>query len=140
MARLVSRRSKDWADIDLDFIAHPTTGDIVKKTGIDAIKRSIRNLVLTNFYDRLFRGYIGGNANRILFENFSIISENNMKDAIIEVISNFEPRARLIDDDNRGVIVRADFDNNALVATISFVEVNSGEFVSFDVILERVRQ
>ena len=45
-------RKPDYSDLDLDFIAHPTTGDVVKKTGVDAIKRSVRNLILTNFYDR----------------------------------------------------------------------------------------
>ncbi len=140
MARTTSRGKKDWSDIDLDFIAHPTTGDVVKKTGIDAIKRSIRNLVLTNFYDRPFRGFIGGNVNRLLFENFNMLSENQIRNAIIEVIVNFEPRAQLLNDEERGVRVLADPDNHNLIATISFIEVNSGEFVRFDVILERVRQ
>ena len=87
-------RKRDWADLDLDFIAHPTTGDVVKKTGVDAIKRSIRNLVLTNFYDRKFRSYIGSNAQKVLFENINPFTATFLKDAITEVITNFEPRAR----------------------------------------------
>ena len=67
MVQKVTRRN-DYSDLDLDFIAHPTTGDVVKKTGVDAIKRSVRNLILTNFYDRPFRSYIGSNAQKILFD------------------------------------------------------------------------
>jgi len=62
-------RKHDYSDLDLDFLAHPTTGDVVRKTGLDAIKRSVRNLVLTNFYDRKFRSAIGSNATKILFDN-----------------------------------------------------------------------
>ena len=50
MVQKVTRKN-DYSDLDLDFIAHPTTKDVVKKTGADAIKRSVRNLILTNFYD-----------------------------------------------------------------------------------------
>ena len=64
-------RKNDYSDLDLDFLAHPTTGDVVKKTGLDAIKRSVRNLILTNYYDKPFRPGIGSNAQKILFDNIN---------------------------------------------------------------------
>ena len=88
-------RKYDYSDLDLDFIAHPTTKDVVKKTGIDSIRRSVRNLVLTNFYDRKFRSYIGSNTQKILFDNINPFTATFLKDAIIEVITNFEPRVKL---------------------------------------------
>lgn len=136
MSVIKTARRHNWSDLDLDFISHPTTGDVVKKTGPDAVKRSIRNLVLTNFYDRKFRHNIGSGAQKLLFELINPLTAGFLKDAIIEVIENFEPRAELIKD---GVSVVADIDNNGYNASISFLMRNSGAPVSFSLFLERVR-
>jgi len=77
-------RKHDWADLDLDFFPHPTTKDVVKKTGPDAIKRAVRNLILTNYYDRPFRSYIGSNAQKILFDNINPLTAAFLKDAITQ--------------------------------------------------------
>jgi phage baseplate assembly protein W len=129
----ISRRP-DYSDLDLDFIPHPTTKDVVIKTGPDAIKRSVRNLILTNFYDRPFRPGIGSNAQRLLFENASPLIANFLTDAIREVIENFEPRVDLID-----VKVQFDNDNNGYNATISYIILNRGEPVVTNIFLERIR-
>ena len=55
MAKSFINRQPDYTDLDLDFLRHPTTSDVVVKSGDDAIKRSIRNLIFTNYYDRPFR-------------------------------------------------------------------------------------
>lgn len=133
MINLVARQP-DYSDLDLDFIAHPTTKDVVKKTGIDAIKRSVRNLILTNFYDRPFRSYIGSNAQKLLFDNASPIVANFLKDAIVEVLSNFEPRISV-----RSVQVVFDIDNNGYNATISFSILNNNLPVVINLFLERIR-
>lgn len=138
MKQNVTRRP-DYSDIDLDFIPHPTTRDVVKKTGIDAIKRSVRNLVLTNFYDRKFQSYIGSNAQALLFENINPLTAAFLKDAIEEVIVKFEPRIRLLEDETRGILVTVDPDNNAYSVRISFIIVNRGEPASIDLFLERIR-
>lgn len=130
-------RQPDYLDLDLDFLPHPTTGDVLKKTGVDAIKRSVRNLVLTNFYDRPFQSYIGSNAQKILFDNINPFSAIFLKDSIIEVISNFEPRVRLIDNDP--VVVTVSPDNNGYNAKISFIIINRGEPATINLFLERIR-
>lgn len=132
-------RKYDYSDLDLDFIAHPTTKDVVKKTGIDAIKRSIRNLILTNFYDRPFRPYIGSSAQKILFDNVSPLTAIFLKNAIIEVINNYEPRAQLANDSDNGVIVQVNADNNGYNVRISFVTVNRSEPAVISFFLERIR-
>ena len=129
-------REPNYRDIDLDFLPHPTTKDVVKKTGIDAIKRSVRNLVLTNFYDRPFQSYIGSNAQKLLFENINPLTQNFIKDAIEEVITNFEPRVRLVDN---SVNVRVSPDNNGYDVTISFIEVSREEPATISFFLERIR-
>jgi phage baseplate assembly protein W len=132
-------RVKDYSDLDLDFIPHPATKDVVKKTGIDAIKRSVRNLVLTNFYDRPFRSWIGSNAQKMLFENINPFTATFLKDAIIEVITNFEPRVSLLENNERGVKVNVSADNNGYDVVIDFVIVNRGEPATINLFLERIR-
>jgi phage baseplate assembly protein W len=132
-------RKPDYSDLDLDFIPHPTTGDVVKKTGLEAIKRSVRNLILTNFYDRPFRTYIGSNAQKILFDNINPLTATFLKNAIIETLVNFEPRIQLLDDDDRGVFVQVDPDNNGYLVKISFIIINRGEPASINIFLERIR-
>lgn len=127
-------RKYDYSDLDLDFIAHPTTGDIMRKTGIDAIKRSVRNLILTNFYDRPFRPWIGSNAQKLLFENANPLTAGFLKDAITEVLTNYEPRVIV-----KGVDVIFDIDNNGYIAKIYFVVLNSNEPVVTTIFLERIR-
>lgn len=130
----ITSRKYDYSDLDLDFLPHPTTKDVLKKVGPDAVKRSIRNLILTNFYDRPFQSYIGSNAQKILFDNASPLSSNFLKDAIIQVIENYEPRVRV-----NNVRVKFDIDNNGYNATIEFVVLNSNLPVVFNLFLERIR-
>lgn len=132
-------RKYDYSDLDLDFLAHPTTKDVVKKTGLDAIKRSVRNLVLTNFYDRRFRSSIGSNATKILFDNINPFTATFLKDAIIEVITNFEPRIKLAEDGTDGVIVSVDPDNNGYNVRITFSIINTGAPATISLFLERLR-
>jgi phage baseplate assembly protein W len=127
-------RKPDYSDLDLDFIPHPTTGDVVKKTGDDAIKRSVRNLILTNFYDRPFRHYIGSNALKLLFENPNHITANMLKDAIKETINNFERRITLT-----GLDVNFDIDNNGYNVTLYYVILNRPEPLVTTLFLERLR-
>jgi uncharacterized protein len=127
-------RNKDYSDLDLDFLAHPTTKDVVKKTGNDAIKRSVRNLILTNFYDRPFRSYIGSNAQKLLFENINPLTAGFLRDAIRETIYNFEPRIEL-----KNLDVNFDEDNNGYNVTLYYVILNRAEPVVTGIFLERIR-
>ena len=127
-------RKPDYSDLDLDFIPHPTTGDVVKKIGVDAIKRSVRNLILTNFYDRPFRPYIGSNAQKLLFELATPITANLLNDAILEVIRNYEPRIRVAQ-----LNVQFDYDNNGYNVTLAFEIINRSEPAIISLFLERLR-
>lgn len=133
MASTVSR-AKDYTDIDLDFNVHPITKDINKLVGPVAIGRAIRNLVLTNFYERPFRSYIGSSAQKLLFDNISPLTANLLKQHITDVIENFESRARIVTVD-----VVADPDNNGYTAKIVFQVNNRIEPYITTIFLERVR-
>lgn len=130
---LITRRP-DYSDLDLDFIPHPTTGDVVRKTGDDAIKRSVRNLILTNFYDRPFRPFIGSNVSRLLFELATPITANLVKDAIIEVIKNYEPRIKITQ-----LVVEMTDDLNGYNVTIAYEILNRSEPAIITLFLERIR-
>lgn len=138
MVRRITR-NKDYADLDLDFLAHPNTGDVLKKKGTEAIRRSVRNLILTNFYERKFQHYIGSNAQKILFDNINPLTATFLKNAIIETIVNFEPRVQLYNDENDGVLVQVAPDNNGYNVRISFIEINTGALAIITLFLERIR-
>jgi phage baseplate assembly protein W len=127
-------RKYDYSDLDLDFMAHPTTRDVVRKVGEDSIKRSVRNLVLTNYYDRPFRSYIGSNVQKLLFENADPLTETFLKDAIYEVITNFEPRVRIIE-----ILASLSEDNNGFNVRLTYVIVNRNQPVQINLFLERIR-
>lgn len=128
-----------YSDLNLDFIAHPVTGDIIRLTGADAVKRAVRNLILTNYYERKFRHFLGSGATRLLFENMTPLTVTFLKNAITEVITNYEPRVELLNDADNGVKVVADPDNNQFIVTISFIILNSLLPASVTVFLERLR-
>ena len=89
------RSSRIYKDLNLNFSANPVTGDVTQVTDVTAVKRSVRNLLLTNHYDRPFHPEIGSNIPALLFENFGPITGNQLSRTIEEMISNFEPRARV---------------------------------------------
>jgi len=127
-------RINDWKDLDLNFTKHPATGDVSKVSGVEAIKRSIRNLVLSNFYERPFRPHIGSNAHKLLFDNINSMTATFLENSIREVISNFEPRASVI-----GVKVKQVPDQNGYQAAIAFQPVNLPEPLFITLFLERIR-
>ncbi len=101
---------------------------------MEAIARSVRNLIFTNFYDRPFNPALGSNAQKLLFDNVTMMTANLLKDAIIQVIQNFEPRVEIID-----VIVQSKPDENGYSARIAFKPINRPEPYTITVFLERIR-
>ncbi len=76
------RSSRVYKDLNLNFSANPVTGDVTMVTDVNAVKRSVRNLLLTNHYDRPFHPEIGSNIQNILFQNFGPITGNQLSRAI----------------------------------------------------------
>lgn len=114
------RNAQIFKDINLNFSKHPITGDIGKLTNVEAVKRSVRNLVNTNFYERPFHPEIGSDVRAILFEPISPLVADVLKRYVEDVINNFEPRAELI-----SVKTNAQIDRNAYEVQIEFYLVNS---------------
>ena len=131
----IDRNVRQYTDLDLFFAKKATCKDISKVTDIQAVKRSIRNLVLTNHYEKPFHPEIGSGIRDMLFENMSNMTAFILAKKIEDVIENFEPRVRLIS-------VRADpnLDRNEYEVTIEFFVVNTPtELVDLTVFLEVLR-
>ena len=130
-----SRSTKVYKDISLSFARHPVTGDIAKLTDSDAVKRSVRNLIQTDFYERPFHPEIGSDIRKTLFEPVDASTAQMLSVYVEECIVNFEPRVELI-----SVKVDANIDRNAYNITIEFYLVNSPDgLIEMDIELERLR-
>ena len=131
----ISRNVRQWKDLDLFFGKKQGSSDISKITDVEAVKRSIRNLVLTNFYEKPFHPEIGSGVRDMLFENMTPITSVVLAKKIEDVVENFEPRARLI-----GVRALPNLDRNEYEVTIEFFVVNAPtELVDMTVFLEVLR-
>ena len=129
------RNVRTYSDLDLFFSAKSVSKDISKVTDIQAVKRSVRNLVLTNHYEKPFHPEIGSGVRDMLFEPMTPITANILARKIEDVIENFEPRAKLI-----GVRAQPNLDRNEYEVTIEFYVINTPtELVDLTVMLERLR-
>ena len=130
-----SRSVRLYKDLALSFEKNANTKDVLQKKDVDAVKQSVRNLILTNHYERPFHPEIGSGVSNLLFEPLDPITANALTRTKGEVIANFEPRARVVSID-----ARPNLDTNSYEVTINFRIVNiPGELVSLDVMLERSR-
>lgn len=128
------RKNELFSDIDLGFFAHPVTGKVSRKVNRDAVRQSVKSLILTDYYDRPFKPNIGCGIRYYLFELFTPAVKQQMESAIRETIANHEPRADVIE-----VLVEENQDMHALVVSVAFMIINDPNPVVLDVILERVR-
>ena len=128
------RNSRRYVDIDLDFGRNSVTNDIVRVEDVNAVKRSVRNLVQTNFYERPFHPELGCGVRELLFENFTPLTRIFLQRKIEEVITNYEPRASL-----EQVAVDDDQDKNRLVVDIYFYVQGVADPVSVTTFLQRLR-
>jgi phage baseplate assembly protein W len=127
-------RKYTYADLDLTFNANPMTGDINPVKDIEAIKRSVQNLILTNYQERPFQPEIGSGVRGLLFELADPITTHSIEQAIRRTIKNFEPRVSVL-----GVQVSDDLDNNTYNVTIAFQLIASEKVGNISIILERLR-
>jgi phage baseplate assembly protein W len=123
-----------YSDIDLSFQAHPITGDVTKKYDANAVKQSLKTLILTNYYERPFQPKLGSPVYGMLFDNVDMITANSLKLRLELLINKHEPRVR-----TQQVDVVPLYDENAFEITIYFYVVGVKDPVSFTTILRRSR-
>jgi len=128
------RSSRIYKDLNLGFQQNSATKDIQKITDVEAVKRSVRNLINTNHYEKPFHPEIGSNLRAMLFENITPQMNHIISKNIELLIRNYEPRCRLVQ-----VNTQPMFDRNAYACQISFYVVNYPEPVTVESFLERLR-
>ena len=128
------RNSRSFKDIDLDFGRNTVTNDVNVVTNIIAIKRAVKNLVQTNYYERPFHPELGCGVRQLLFEPFTPVTSIFIRRKVEEVITNYEPRARLDQ-----VIVTESPDRNAIEVRVIFYCMNIANPVTVLTTLQRIR-
>jgi phage baseplate assembly protein W len=129
-----TRNSRQFRDIDLDFNRNAVTNDVAVVEDVIAVKRSVKNLIQTNFYERPFHPELGCGIRELLFENFTPMTKIFLQRKIEEVLINYEPRINL-----QNVAVDDDQDNNRLVVDIYFYVVGVPGPQVVQSFLQRVR-
>ena len=127
-------QNRQFVDLDLNFKRNPITNDVVSKKGQNAIKQSIKNLVLTRIGEKLFNPLVGSYVYNLLFDNIVPETTIALQTSIEDVINTYEPRAIV-----NQVIVEPDSNNNGYLITLIVSFVNSPEPTAVEFFLERLR-
>ena len=128
------KSTKIYKDLNLDFSQNIATKDIQKLLDVESVKRSVRNLINLNHYEKPFHPEIGSNLRGMLFENITPQMSHAITKEIDLLIRNYEPRAKLVQ-----VSTMPQFDRNAYAATISFFVQNAPDRITVESFLERLR-
>jgi phage baseplate assembly protein W len=134
MALIKIETDKQYSDLDLAFNIHPIKKDINRHIDDMAVINSIKNLILTNHYERLFQPDIGSNVRKLLFEPLDNITASAIEREIEQTLTNYENRIII-----NTVSVGVDFDNNAFSVTLEFTIINRSEPILIKFLLERIR-
>ena len=128
------RATKQYRDLDLDFGRNSVTNDVNKLTDVEAVKRSVRNLINTSHFERPFHPELGSSIRAMLFEPITPMTALMLQRRVQEVLVNFEPRIRLVQ-----IVANPNIDNNSYDLRIYFYVVGSNELVEVQSFLERLR-
>lgn len=134
MATTITDTTRTFRDLDLNFTIHPIRKDINVHKNEYAIINSVKNLILTNFYERPFQPQIGSNVRSLLFENIDTIIAAQLERAIEETILNYEPRVQI---SNITAVARPD--ENRYSVQLEFFVINNSSPITINFFLERIR-
>lgn len=134
MATVKTNIARQYRDLDLNFLAHPVKKDVTKHVDEMAVINSVKNLILTNHYERPFQPDLGSNVQKLLFENMDNITASAIEREIEQTIVNFEPRVKL-----NSLDVVPDFDNNSFSVNMEFYIINRTDPITIQFFLQRVR-
>jgi phage baseplate assembly protein W len=134
MATVNTSTISNFKDLDLNFQIHPIRKDINILKNEFAIIGSVKNLILTNFYERPFQPELGSNIRRLLFENIDTVIAAQLERAIEETILNFEPRVQI-----SKIVADARPDENRYNVELEFFIINNSSPITINFFLERIR-
>jgi phage baseplate assembly protein W len=126
--------TRNYRDLDLNFASHPIRKDINTHKAEFAVINSVKNLILTNHYEKPFQPEIGSNIRKLLFENIDSIIAAQIERAVVETIVNFEPRVSV-----STITASPDPDNNRYKLNLEFFVINNTNPITINFFLERIR-
>lgn len=130
----MDRNTQRYSDFLTDLNPHPISKDIVKFVNENAVVRSIRNLLLTDRFERLYQPSIGTDIRKMLFEQISSVTAQSISVFVQDTIKYYEPRAKVI-----SVNVQADEENNRYIVSLVVMVINKQDPISFNITLDRIR-
>jgi phage baseplate assembly protein W len=133
ISTLVGTRTKLYKDIDITF-ANKSSGEIFKKEDAAAVKQAVKNLMLTNYFEKPFQPLFGGNLREMLFDLADEDAEEDIEDRVKNAIGVFEPRAQVLN-----VLAVSTPDRNEIKVTVEFRVINTQETVTVSTVLARLR-
>ena len=128
------RSARIYKDLNLDFQQNSATKDIQKLLDVESVKRSVRNLINLNYYEKPFHPEIGSNLRGLLFENITPQISHYMGKQIELLIKNYEPRCKMVE-----VVNRPNIERNGYSVSVSFYVVNTPNPIQVETFLERLR-
>lgn len=131
---IVTERVREYTDVNMLFERNPSTGDIYLSRDANSVKQSVRNIVLTNHFEKPFRPKVGSNLRDILFDNIDPFTIDRAEDFIRDSIRSSEPRAQIL-----SISIDGKPDSNAINITIEFLVVETREQVILSITLQRLR-
>jgi phage baseplate assembly protein W len=131
---IVKNKIRTFKDLDLNFTIHPVKKDINLLSDEQAIINAVKNIVLTNHYEKPFYPDYGSNVRRLLFDNFDVVTATALQNEIEQCLTNFEPRISII-----SVTVNPNYDNNAFNVIMEFTIKNISEPITINFMLQRLR-
>lgn len=134
MASFITKTTRKYKDLDLNFTAHPVTKDVSKHIDYLAVINAFKNILFLNHYEKPFHPEIGSNIKSLLFENLDNITAISLEREIRQTVTNFEPRV-----DIKKITVFPNFDQNGFNVSITFYIINKTEPITINFFLERVR-
>jgi phage baseplate assembly protein W len=126
--------TRNYIDLDLNFMIHPIRKDINTHRAENAVINSVKNLILTNHFERPFQPEVGSNIRRMLFENVDVILAAQIEREIEETINNFEPRVQV-----SSIIATPALDENGYKVIMEFFVINNPDPIKINFFLERIR-
>lgn len=132
-ARVVSKK-KPWSDLDLSLKIHPIRKDIIPLKDDAAIKNAVKNLLISNFYERPFQDDLGANLRGLLYEPADVITEIELRDNIREVLTKYEPRITVTN-----IVIRDNSQANEYGITVNFNIKEYDSADSVEIVLRRLR-
>jgi phage baseplate assembly protein W len=126
--------TRNFIDLDLNFMIHPIRKDINTHKAEYAVINSVKNLILTNHFERPFQPEVGSNIRRLLFENVDVILAAQLEREIEETVNNFEPRVQV-----SSIIATPALDENGYKVIMEFFVINNPDPIKINFFLERIR-